>query len=349
MYRSLAISLALLMFTGGIASAEDALLKAAKEQFKPIPKVAPAQKDNASSEAKIELGKMLFFEPRLSASHLISCNTCHNLGMGGDDNLETSIGHGWQKGPRNAPTVLNAVFNVAQFWDGRAEDLKAQAKGPVQAGVEMNNTPANVEATLKSMPEYVEAFKKAFPKAKDPVTFDNMAKAIEVFEATLITHDSKFDAFLAGDAKAMSDVEKTGLKLFMDKGCVSCHNGVNVGGHDYYPFGVVKKPGADVLPEGDKGRFTVTKTADDSYVFRSGPLRNIELTAPYFHSGKVWKLREAVAIMGSSQLGEKLTDKEIDAITAFLKTLTGKQPKVEYPILPVSTDKTPLPKAMAAK
>jgi cytochrome c peroxidase len=349
MRRSIVISLALLILTGGAAAAEDALMKAAKEQFKPIPAVAPEQKDNPSSEAKVELGKMLFFEPRLSASHLISCNTCHNLGMGGDDNLETSIGHGWAKGPRNAPTVLNAVFNVAQFWDGRAEDLKAQAKGPVQAGVEMNNTPANVEATLKSMPEYVEAFTKAFPKDKDPVTFDNMAKAIEAFEATMITQGSKFDVYLGGDEAALNDTEKTGLKLFMDKGCVSCHHGVNVGGHDYFPFGVVEKPGAEILPEGDKGRFAVTKTADDNYVFRSGPLRNIELTAPYFHSGKVWKLREAVAIMGSSQLGQKLTDTEIDAITAFLKTLTGKQPKVEYPILPVSTDTTPMPKEIVAK
>ncbi len=349
MRRSLVISLALLMFTGGAASAEDALMKAAQEQFKPIPAVAPEQKDNPSSEAKIELGKMLFFEPRLSASHLISCNTCHNLGMGGDDNLETSIGHGWTKGPRNAPTVLNAVFNVAQFWDGRAEDLKAQAKGPVQAGVEMNNTPANVEATLKSMPEYVEAFTKAFPGEKEPVSFDNMAKAIEAFEATMITQASKFDAYLGGDATALNDTEKSGLKLFMDKGCVTCHHGVNVGGHDYYPFGVVEKPGASILPEGDKGRFAVTKTADDNYVFRSGPLRNIELTAPYFHTGKVWKLREAVAIMGTSQLGQKLTDKEIDAVVAFLKTLTGKQPKVEYPILPVSTDTTPMPQAMVAK
>jgi cytochrome c peroxidase len=135
----------------------------------------------------------------------------------------------------------------------------------------------------------------------------------------------------------------------MDKGCASCHNGVNIGGHDYYPFGVVEKPGAEILPEGDKGRFAVTKTADDNYVFRSGPLRNIELTAPYFHTGKVWKLREAVAIMGSSQLGEKLTDKEIDDVVAFLKTLTGKQPTVEYPILPVSSDTTPMPQAMVAK
>ncbi len=336
-----------LLVSAGAASAGDDLLSQAREMFKPIPAAAPVIADNPASAAKVELGKMLFFDPRLSSSQLISCNTCHNVGMGGDDNLETSIGHGWAKGPRNAPTVMNAVFNIAQFWDGRAEDLKAQAKGPVQAGVEMNNKPEAVEATLNSMPAYVAAFKAAFPGDAKPVSFDNMARAIEVFEATLLTPDSPFDRFLKGDEKALGDLEKTGLQLFMDKGCAACHAGVNMGGQGYYPFGVVEKPGADILPEGDKGRFKVTKTADDAYVFRAGPLRNIELTAPYFHSGKVWDLRQAVAIMGAAQLGkEALNDAEIDAITAFLKSLTGKQPQITYPILPVSTATTPKPKAM---
>jgi cytochrome c peroxidase len=295
---------------------------------------------------RIDLGRSLFFDPRLSKSGLISCNTCHNLGMGGDDNLETSIGHGWQKGPRNAPTVLNAVFNQAQFWDGRAEDLKAQAKGPVQAGVEMASTPERVVTTLKSMPAYVQAFTVAFSGESDPVTFDNMAKAIEAFEATLVTPASRFDQWLEGNDAVLDETEKKGLALFMDKGCGACHNGVNVGGHGYYPFGVVEQPGADILPPGDKGRFAVTKTATDDYVFRAGPLRNIELTAPYFHSGKVWDLEQAVAVMGSSQLGETLSDEEVTAITAFLKTLTGEQPRVEYPILPVSTADTPKPEGM---
>ncbi|MCP5367080.1 MAG: cytochrome-c peroxidase [Hyphomicrobiales bacterium] len=329
------------------ALADDAALRQdARELFQPIPSVVPAVKNNAVTRDKVDLGKKLFFDPRLSGSHLISCNTCHNLGMGGDDNLETSIGHGWAKGPRNAPTVMNAVFNIAQFWDGRAEDLKAQAKGPVQAGVEMNNKPAMVEKTLNSIPDYVSAFKVAFPGEAQPVTFDNMAKAIEAFEATLITPGSRFDQFLEGNDAVMTDLEKTGLREFMDKGCSSCHAGVNVGGQGYYPFGLIEKPGADVLPAGDKGRFTVTKTADDSYVFRAGPLRNIELTAPYFHSGKVWDLEQAVAIMGESQLGEKLSVSEVKAITAFLKTLTGEQPRVEYPILPPSSHTTPLPVAM---
>jgi len=329
--------------------AADALMEEAKEMFKPIPTSIPEVKGNVITKAKIELGKMLFFDPRLSASHLISCNTCHNVGMGGDDNLETSIGHGWAKGPRNAPTALNAVFNIAQFWDGRAEDLKAQAKGPVQAGVEMNNTPAHVVKTLKSMPGYIDAFKAAFPGQKDPITFDNMAIAIEAFEATLTTPGSRFDQYLEGQTAALNAEEKDGLKLFMDKGCAACHAGINVGGQDYYPFGLIEKPGADILPAGDKGRFAVTKTADDNYVFRAGPLRNIELTAPYFHTGKVWDLETAVAIMGESQLGEILNPKEVKAITAFLKTLTGDQPTVSYPVLPVSTNATPLPEAMVAK
>lgn len=328
------------------AAAKDALMERANKHFKPIPSVVPAVKNNAVTHDKVELGKMLFFEPRLSSSHLISCNTCHNLGMGGDDNLETSIGHGWQKGPRNAPTVYNAVFNVAQFWDGRAEDLKAQAKGPVQAGVEMASSSNQVEKTLKSMPEYVEWFTKAFPGEKQPVSFDNMAKAIEAFEATLITPASRFDQYLEGNEKALNKVEKRGLSLFMDKGCVSCHSGVNIGGQGYFPFGLVKKPGADILPVGDKGRFAVTKTAAEEYVFRAGPLRNIDLTAPYFHSGAVWDLEEAVAIMGTAQLGTELKDNEVKAIAAFLRSLTGEMPKVEYPTLPVSTANTPKPTMM---
>ncbi|OSM05045.1 cytochrome-c peroxidase [Magnetofaba australis] len=349
MKKALAIAALFTLAPISSALAGSDLMAQARETFKPIPSAPPALSGNVVTRERVELGKMLFFEPRLSASHLISCNTCHNVGMGGDDNLETSIGHGWAKGPRNAPTALNAVFNVAQFWDGRAEDLKAQAKGPVQAGVEMSNTPAMVEKTLNSIPEYVERFGKAFPGEKSPVSFDNMAKAIESFEATLITPASRFDQFLEGNAAAMTDQEKRGLALFMDKGCSGCHSGVNVGGQDYYPFGVVEKPGADVLPQGDKGRFAVTKTADDAYVFRAGPLRNIALTAPYFHSGKVWNLEQAVAIMGQSQLGEKLSDAQIKDITAFLETLTGEQPDVTYPILPASTAATPLPVAMATK
>lgn len=324
------------------AAAADDLRDAAKESFSPLPSTIPAVKDNPITPAKIDLGKALFFDPRMSASGVFSCNSCHNLATGGDDNMPTSIGHGWQKGPRNSPTVLNAVFNEAQFWDGRADDLKAQAKGPVQAGVEMANTPDNVIATLNSMPDYVTWFQASFPDESDPVTFDNFAKAIEAYEATLTT-PAPFDAWMNGNDDALSADQKAGLALFMEKGCASCHNGVNLGGNGYYPFGLIEKPGADILPEGDKGRFAVTETADDEYVFRAAPLRNIDQTAPYFHSGKVWDLKVAVQIMAESQLGEDLTDTEADQIVAFLGALTGDLPQVIYPVLPAETAQTPRP------
>jgi len=326
---------------GQAAAAQD-LRDRAQEMFAPLPSTVPALSDNVLTDDKIALGKALFFDPRMSASGVFSCNSCHNLATGGDDNMETSIGHAWQRGPRNSPTVLNAVFNEAQFWDGRAEDLAAQAKGPVQAGVEMANTPENVIATLTSMPQYVEWFQDSFPETDDPVTFDNFAKAIEAYEATLIP-PAPFDAWLNGDDAALTDAQVAGLELFMDNGRASCHNGVNLGGNGYYPFGLIEKPGADVLPEDDRGRFEVTQTADDSYVFRAAPLRNIDQTAPYFHSGKVWNLNVAVQIMGLSQLGAELDDAETDKIVAFLGSLTGRMPEVVYPVLPAETPQTPRP------
>lgn len=332
---------------------DSALREEAKGVFEAIPETMTAIKqteDNPEgtplTAEKIELGKMLFFDPRMSSSGLISCQTCHNVGLGGVDGLPTSIGHGWQKGPRNAPTMLNAIFNAAQFWDGRAADLAEQAKGPVQAGVEMSNTPDQVVKTINSMPEYVESFQAAFPDEQDPVSFDNFAAAIEQFEATLITPNSAFDRYLAGDDAAMSDQQKRGLQAFMDTGCTACHYGVNLGGQDYHPFGLIAKPGAEVLPVGDKGRYEISQTVDDEYVFRAAPLRNVALTAPYFHSGVVWDLAEAVQIMSSAQIGTELTDEQADDITAFLGALTGEQPVIDHPILPVRTDTTPLPTPM---
>jgi cytochrome c peroxidase len=341
---TLAVTVALTLSVASAVADDSALREKAKSAgLQALPYGAGQVTDNALTREKITLGTMLFFDPRISASGVISCNTCHNLGTGGDDNLPTSVGHGWQKGPRNAPTVLNAVYNKAQFWDGRAEDLKAQAKGPVQAGVEMANKPAAVVETLKSMPEYVERFGRAFPGEADPVTFDNMARAIEAFEATLVTPGSPFDAWIEGNDNAITADEKLGLNLFVTKGCTACHTGVNIGGQNYYPFGLIKRPGADILPPGDKGRFEVTKTASDEYVFRAAPLRNVAITAPYFHSGQVWDLEQAVAIMGTAQLGTQLKDDEAQLIAAFLGSLTGEQPRVEYPILPVETAATPKP------
>jgi cytochrome c peroxidase len=340
LFRLLCGVVAALVLTQGAAAAE--LRERALGMFSPLPSTLPALKDNVITGEKIELGKALFFDPRMSASGVFSCNSCHNLATGGDDNMETSIGHAWQKGPRNSPTVLNAVFNEAQFWDGRAADLAEQAKGPVQAGVEMANTPANVVATLTSMPRYVAWFEAAFPEEKNPVSFDNFAKAIEAYEATLIT-PAPFDAWLNGDDGALTGDQLAGLELFMNKGCSACHNGVNLGGNGYYPFGLIEKPGADVLPPDDRGRFAVTKTADDSYVFRASPLRNIDQTAPYFHSGKVWDLKVAVQIMATSQLGTELSDQQADQIVAFLTSLTGTVPEVVYPVLPRETSQTPRP------
>ncbi|MDY0300137.1 MAG: cytochrome-c peroxidase [Trichlorobacter sp.] len=332
------------LLAASFTNADYAELRAsAISMFKPIPAEAPQIKGNPHSDDKLQLGRMLYFEPRLSASQLISCQTCHNVGLAGGDLQETSTGHGWQKGPRNAPTTYNAVFNTAQFWDGRASDLMEQAKGPVQASVEMNNTPEMVVKTLKSIPQYVELFGKAFPGEKDPVTFDNMAKAIELYEATLLTPNDGLDRFMAGDDKALTADQKEGLKLFIEVGCVGCHDGINLGGTDYYPFGVMEKPSADLLPSGDKGRFTVTNTSQDEYVFRSPALRNIALTAPYFHSGKVWKLQDAVAVMGTSQLGAELNEQQTIKITRFLEALTGDQPEVVHPVLPPSTAITPKP------
>ncbi|AXO31199.1 Cytochrome c551 peroxidase [Pseudomonas aeruginosa] len=226
----------LLSFATPLAQA-DALHDQASALFKPIPEQVTELRGQPISEQQRELGKKLFFDPRLSRSHVLSCNTCHNVGTGGADNVPTSVGHGWQKGPRNSPTVFNAVFNAAQFWDGRAKDLGEQAKGPIQNSVEMHSTPQLVEQTLGSIPEYVDAFRKAFPKAGKPVSFDNMALAIEAYEATLVTPDSPFDLYLKGDDKALDAQQKKGLKAFMDSGCSACHNGINLGGQAYFPFG----------------------------------------------------------------------------------------------------------------
>lgn len=319
------------------------LMKQAQALFKPLPDQPPALEGNPATPAKVALGKMLYFDPRLSASHAISCNTCHIIGMGGVDLQETSLGHRWQHGGRNAPTVYNAVFDIAQFWDGRAKDLEQQAGGPMVNPVEMETTEAHVIEQLGGIPGYKPAFEAAYPGRGDALTFDNVRKAIAVFEATLITPNAPFDRYLKGDAKALDPNQQAGLALFINSGCAACHGGMNIGGAMYAPFGVVERPGADLLPLTDKGRFNVTKTVSDEYVFRVPSLRNVTLTAPYFHSGKAWDLRQAVAVMGSSQLGAKLSPGDVDRITDFLGSLTGEQPSVLLPTLPPSVASTPRP------
>jgi cytochrome c peroxidase len=326
-----------------VVSAQDTLMTRAQASFKPIPATPPALPNNPATRAKLELGTMLYFDPRLSASHAISCSSCHNIGLGGADAQETSIGHRWQRGDRNAPTVLNAVFNTAQFWDGRASDLEQQAGGPLVNPAEMASPPAHVAEQLAAIPGYVTAFKAAFPGEAQPVTEANVEKAIAVFEATLITPNAPFDRYLGGNAAALSDAQKQGLQLFMDKGCAACHNGINVGGGMYAPFGVVENPGAALLPPADKGRFTVTKSVSDQYVFKVPTLRNIALTAPYFHTGRSWDLRQAVAVMGATQLGAQLTPDDTEKVAAFLDSLTGDQPKIVVPVLPPSVAGTPRP------
>ncbi len=337
----LAILASLVAPASGIAA--DSLMQSAQAQFKPVPDQPPALPGNPASPARVELGKMLFFDPRISASHAISCNSCHNVGLGGVDAAEKSIGHKWQKGGRNSPTVFNAVFNTAQFWDGRAKDLEEQAGGPMVNPIEMASPKEHVTEQLRGIPGYVAAFKAAFPGEASPVTLANAQKAIAVFEATLITPNAPFDRYLKGDASALDATQTAGLKLFIDKGCAACHNGINLGGGRYAPFGIVEKPGAELLPTDDKGRFTVTKTAGDEYVFKVPTLRNIELTAPYFHSGRSWDLGQAVGVMAASQLGLPVTDEEAGKIVAFLGALTGDQPKIVYPVLPPSVAATPRP------
>ena len=334
----------LALMASGFVWAQPSLMKQAQALFQPIPLTPPVLPGNAATPAKVELGKMLYFDPRLSESHVISCNSCHMIGMGGVDLQSTSLGHRLQHGGRNAPTVYNAVFDVAQFWDGRAKDLEAQAGGPLVNPVEMDTTESHVTEQIKGIPGYGPLFAKAFPGVHDPINFEDVRKAIAVFEATLITPNAPFDRFLRGNANALSTQQKEGLALFMSKGCAACHRGINVGGGMYAKFGVVELPGGDILPAGDKGRFAVTKTAGDEYVFKVPSLRNVTITAPYFHSGKVWDLREAVAIMGSSQLGAKLTSQEVDRITTFLGSLTAPQPIVTLPALPPSVAATPRPR-----
>jgi cytochrome c peroxidase len=239
--------------------------------------------------------------------------------------------------------VLNSVFNFVQFWDGRAKDLADQAAGPIQNPVEMASSKTKVVDTLKHIPGYAPMFQSAFPEDKDPITFDNVTQAIAAYEATLITPNAPFDRYLKGDANALNADQKAGLQLFINDGCAACHNGVGVGGAMYAKFGVVSDPDPQLRPASDKGREDITKSPADEYVYKVPSLRNITLTGPYFHTGKVSDLHQAVAIMGKVQLGQTLPPADIDKIVDFLGSLTGDQPKVVYPSLPPSTPDTPKP------
>ncbi len=304
----------------------------AEEPIKPI---QPVQNINL---AQVELGKKLYFDPRLSKSGFISCNSCHNLSMGGTDNLKTSIGDHWQQGPINAPTVLNSSLNLAQFWDGRAADLKAQAGGPIANPGEMASTHSLAIHVLQSIPAYVTEFKLVF--GQDKIDIDMVTQAIAEFEKTLVTPNSRFDQYLLGNNDAISATEKAGYKLFKESGCIACHNGEAVGGNSFQKMGVVAAYKAKSPAE---GLSAVTGKDADRFKFKVPTLRNVELTYPYFHDGEAETLTEAVDLMGRLQLGKKFTAEQNAQIVAFLKTLTGDQPSFLIPVLPASTDKTPQP------
>ena len=300
--------------------------------------IKPIVAAKVTNPALVELGKKLYFDPRLSKSGFISCNSCHNLSMGGFDNLKSSIGHNWQKGPINSPTVLNSSLNVAQFWDGRAKDLKAQAGGPIANPGEMAFTHELAVSLLQSIPGYTAEFKKVF--GSDKVDVERITQAIAAFEETLVTPNSRFDKWLKGDKKALNKTELEGYALFKDSGCVACHNGAAVGGNSFQKMGVVEPYKASSPAE---GRSAVTGKDADRFNFKVPTLRNVELTYPYFHDGAADTLSEAVETMGRVQLGKKFTPEENARIVAFLKTLTGDQPSFKMPLLPPSADNTPRP------
>jgi cytochrome c peroxidase len=316
--------------------------KAELQAFAPLPASLPAKAAGPNAK-QVELGRMLYYDARLSKSQTISCNSCHDLSKYGVDGEPTSPGFKGQRGDRNSPTVYNAAAHFVQFWDGRAADVEAQAKGPVLNPVEMAlpNEGAAV-AVLESIPEYVELFKQAFPNEPKPVTYDNMGKAIGAFERGLLT-PSRWDKFLGGDEAALTAEEQEGAKKFVSAGCVACHSGALLGGHIYQRIGAMK-PYPD---QSDPGRFKVTKSESDKMMFKVPSLRNIAKTAPYFHNGKVAALNEAVSQMAEYQLGRQLTADEIGSIVRFLNTLTGDipAPYIQKPALPPSTEKTPKPLA----
>jgi cytochrome c peroxidase len=328
------VSASLLMASPLAKSAKDAGMKPIPSDKNELHKLIDNPK-NPITEKKAQLGKKLYFDPRLSKSNLISCNTCHNLATGGVDGVSAAIGHKWAANPHhlNSPTVYNAVFFSAQFWDGRDPDLEKQAQGPIQAHPEMAATKDHVVNTVTSMPAYVEEFKAAYGK-NVKIDFEQVTDTIATYERTLVT-PSRFDAFLNGDDKALNSAEKDGLKTFLGKGCATCHNGVGLG-QDMNAFEIHAK-----YKHRDIGDFR----GDANGMVKVPTLRNIVETAPYFHNGAIWDLKEAVIEMGRIQLGLDISDKEAESITTFLNSLTGTKPDIAYPQLPARTATTPKPDA----
>ncbi len=294
-----------------------------------------------ATNAQIDLGRMLYYDARLSKNHDISCNSCHMLDKWGTDNLATSPGHRMQRGGRSSPTVYHAAGHVKQFWDGRAKDVEEQALGPIMNPIEM--AMPSEEAVLKvinSMPEYVEAFEKAFEGETKAVTYQNIGRAIGAFERGLVT-PSPFDKFLAGDDNALTNEQKKGLNTFMATSCFTCHIGPHLGGSMFRKLGE-QKPWPNLKDEGQAGP---TKNPALKYFFKVPSLRNIAKTGPYFHDGSVKDLGEAVRLMARHQLNKELSDEDVASIVAFLESLTGELPMeyIKKPELPKSTADTPKP------
>ncbi len=321
-----------LMASNLAEKAEDAGLRAIPQSQLELLKLIDDSR-NPITNQKVELGKKLYYDPRLSKSGIISCNTCHNLSEGGDDGVPAAIGHKWAANPHhlNSPTVYNAVFFDAQFWDGREKDLEAQAQGPIQAHPEMAATKGHVEKTVNSMPEYVEEFKAAYGDDVK-ITFEKITDTIALFERTLVT-PSAFDDYLNGSKNAMTPAQKEGLEIFIDKGCTTCHTGITLG-KGMNAFNVT-----GIYLYQDVGNFK----GDKDGLIKVPTLRNITETAPYYHNGQIWSLKEAIQEMGRIQLGTKISDKEAASIEEFFKALEGRKPELTLPMLPASTATTPRP------
>jgi cytochrome c peroxidase len=306
-----------------------------------LPTTAPAPADNATTEEKVELGKMLYHDPRLSSTGTVSCASCHNTMLGGDDNRPNSMGVNGQTGGRSAPTVWNSAFNVVQFWDGRAASLEAQAAGPVTNAIEMGmKSWDEVVARLQSIEGYQVAFEQAF--GKDSISKDNATKAIAAYERTLITPNSPYDKYVSGDKSALTAQQVSGMNKVQELGCTGCHSGPAFNGPGmFHPFPIHSNPvyAAKYHFKDDKGLAEVTKKSEDEHFWKVPTLRNIALTAPYFHNGAAKTLDEAVTVMGKTQLDKDLSKEEVADIVAFLNSLTGEFPKQKMPVLPATPGK----------
>jgi cytochrome c peroxidase len=314
-------------------------------EWQALPDKAPEPADNPTTPEKIELGRMLYFDPRFSATGTVSCNTCHNLMLGGDDNRNFSMGVHGQMGGRSAPTVWNAAFASTQFWDGRAATLEEQAKGPVVNPVEMGMS--EVESAMdrvRAIPGYKAYFERAFG-GDSPMTVDNAAKAVAAFERTMITPNSPYDRFVKGDSSALDEQQQRGMQTFADSGCTGCHSGAAfsgpavAGGQGFFMKFPTFQDNAYVSKYDflkDQGRFDVTGKEADKHLFKVPTLRNIALTAPYFHNGSVATLDEAVRVMAKTQLNKDLSDQQVADMVAFLNALTGEFPEQSLPRLPAT-------------